>query len=366
MGLDDPLDKMAEATLQPPRSGFTSEPTYIHTPSYGLNEEEKKKAEEANVPLSVAREYNWATGVIKKAAEGRFDDEDYPSRISIARAMNELTRTEILRSEELAYELDGLSKEDEIFEFFSRVKGNKFKDQQFLRPEQDYSVTNMIGTVKGRTRVIPLQEFETEAFISPFTKEDFDPSTLSDRELLMLSTVKVDVGDVEFVPLQITWDANNNPIKHEGKAQDTRPNKEEAQYYDVKQINSNPEPLLKMLAPENYEKALQEAEKRAGASRKDYIANSIASGAIPFRALGMATPSEKQELFMPMLDPNYKTRETVAAIGGLVGGGFAVASKTAGLVDKGWKGRHALLAGAVGEGMLGVGYKHAAPGLLAG
>ena len=356
---------MAEATLQPPRGRFTSEPTYIHTPSYGLNEEEKKKAEEANVPLSVAKEYNWASGVIKKATEGRFDDEDYPSRISIARAMNELTRTEILRNEELAYELDGLSKEDEIFKFFSRVKGDKFKDQQFLRPEQDYSVTNLRGYVQGRTRVIPLQEFETEAFISPFTKKDFDPSTLSDGELLMLSTVKVDVSDVEFVPLQITWDANNNPIKNEGKAQDTRPTKEQAEYYDVKQTNINPEPLLKMLAPENYEKALLEAEKRAGASRKDYIANSVASGVLPFRALGMATPSEKQELFMPMLDPNFKTRETVAAIGGLVAGGWWTASKAAGLVDKGWKGRNALMAGAVGEGVLGVGYQHAAPGLLA-
>jgi len=358
---------MSEIISQPKEPlKFVSDPVYIQTPTINAQDKDSKAAEADGVPLSIAKEYSWAKDIVTKASTLRFDNANYPSRVNIARAMDEMTRAEILKSEVLRDELEGLKGEAEVRKFFEEQKVKKFKKAHFLKPEQDYSHTNLIGMASGRTRVVPLMNVETEMFVSPFISGDFDPSKLSDQELLMLSRVKVPVSDVQFVPSKYGSDLNGDLIEiPTGDPQNTRPTKEQAKFYQLVEAKPKMQPLLKMLAPENYERALQEAEKRAGATRELYAANSVASGLIPFGAFGTARPKGKEELFQEMLDPNFETRETVAAIGGLLTGGYTVASKASKLVDKGWKTRNVVIAGALGEGALGVGYQHAAPGLLA-
>lgn len=357
---------MAEKTAIPSQGKFKAEPEYSQAPRYDLEPDVKSKAEKDGIPLRYAKQYDWASGVLSKAS-APVGSKDYPGRIEVARAVNEMTRIHILKSEKLGYELSGLADdEQEIRSFFEREKGVLFGESQFMKPEEDYSLTNFLGRVSQHTRVIPLQDADVEMFISPFTKDDFDPSTLSDQELLSLSRVKVPVSDVHFVPLSFGINAEGSLTPQRGVPQKHRPTREEAMRYEVKELGVEQRPLLEMLSPVNYEKALQEAERRAGATRAEYAANAAASGAIPFQAFGAAKPTSKQEFFMEMLDPNFKTVETLSALPGLVAGGAIIGSKAMGLAaDRGWKARNAILAGAAGEGLLGVGYQHAAPGMLA-
>lgn len=318
------------------------------------------------------------------------------SRADIARALDEMTRINIMRDEKLGRKLDS-TPDDEVAAFFQSVRRNISAGGSVpkqwsaaLRPVQDYNKSvspPLIAFGKApaartvsRSRVVPIQSYATELFMAPFTREDFDPSKLNDKELLLLSQMTAVAPDIEFVPVKETKLPHGEVIREEGEAVPSRPKPVEGIKHEWREVEHVEDgsfsvlpgkddftfPLLKLLSPENYEKAMREAEKRAGISREDMGAKGMVSGALPFNAFGLAKQSKRQEFFQPMLAPNYETMKTVGGMTALIGGGTAIGRVGAKMVEKGWKTRQAVLAGAVAEGALGVAYQHAAPGLLAG
>lgn len=134
-----------------------------------------------------------------------------------------------------------------------------------MNPEYDYKFTNKwkFGAVEQRTRIIPVQEYATELFIQPFMADDFDPSKLSDRELLMLSQLKAAATDVHYQPVKVIEMPDGTFKTQKGAIMEQRPGKE-VEHYELVPVATGSKPLLELLSPENYEKALQEAEKRGG------------------------------------------------------------------------------------------------------
>lgn len=371
----------------------------------GLLPHRKKDREEVaaqfGIPPSLATEWTRATTIrtrLRDSLGGTIDPKtqrpiESPSRANIARSIEELVKINIAQSPEYRNDLAKLETDEEVNEFF-QFHRNRVVGFYGIKQGADFSLQStgrditpshhegrenvasafvpswMAGEQQdydegGKTRYIPIQDYATELYISSFTGEDFDPTKLSDNELAAVGRLKIKVNDLSFRPYDkaIKADGTVEQIPSE-EILETRPGAE-VDKYDLIQGTPYEMPLLQAASPKSWERITTEAEKRAGISTGGMKAKSVASGALPFAGFGTLSLTKKQEMFLPILDPGYQGRQQVTGMAGLLAGGYGSFKVFSKLTDKGFKTRNAIAAAAVADGVSGMAYQHAVPGILA-
>jgi len=237
------------------------------------------------------------------------------------------------------------------------------------------------GTVKfsGESDLhVPLQHPDIEALISNYTGDLFNPKELGHDEIKFLAfhpSQMVEAQVWHYVDKETGEAVVNQPAGFRHPADKVKmgggleltpeqlgipPSTHHLQSYTVRM------PLLKALAPQNWDKLKEEAYRRSGVDPKTEWLEGTARGIIPFSDTLIGPRTEKQEDMLRVAESNIHSWELGAALVGLVGGGIKVGSLA---VEKGikagWSGKKIIGATAVADGLLGMAYSHAAPGMVA-
>ena len=280
----------------------------------------------------------------------------YYSRTKWATLVDKWTEYNIRNTPKLMELLNSDISEDRAVELFrdqrsSYIQG-RFRDgaiPDFTYPYED----EFDGLVDLH---VPLQSPQTEAVMSTFDGIGFDPKELTDKELLLLSsqTVKAQV-----------WRYQD---KATGEYLQSRPKNPDSYTLVQRDVTV---PMLKALSPKNWGMLQDDALRRAGyyegsKGLDSSRASSIVRGVTPFADTVYGPLTETQEQMLQVADPNFRTWETGAAVGSLVLGGYKAGAMIAEKGAKaGWGTAKILSLDAVANGVMGIGYKHAAPGMIA-
>ena len=195
----------------------------------------------------------------------------------------------------------------------------------------------------GKRRIIPIMGHEKERFIQTFLDPQFDFGALDKDGKPLLSA-----NDLVTI-----W-------QHQVFAETLSAERKDDGTLVYKREDSGLVPVLKEIAPKNWDKLEKEVQKRVGfASERG---GAIIRGLTPFG--GKVFPlNEAQSRLRGIVDPNYRTKEMAGGIASLLMGSGALVKAADKLRNVG-KAKEAVSAALAGEAILGASYAHASPGYL--
>ena len=205
-----------------------------------------------------------------------------------------------------------------------------------------------IDNEPGKRRIIPVMEYERERFINTFADPEFDFGAL-DKDGKPL------ISDSDLVMI---W-------QHQVYAETLSAERGEDGALKYRSEDGGMVPVLKEIAPRNWDKLEEEVSSRLGVPGQTWGAKvmGVTRGVVPFGSKIMPL-TESQSRLRGIVDPNYRTKEMVGGIAALFAGSGGV-WKAAEKLRGADKAKTAVAAVLGGEAVLGAGYAHAVPGYIA-